>query len=458
MAERYDVIIVGSGQAGNPLSSDFVKTGKRVVLIERAYVGGTCINYGCTPTKTMVASAQRVWQAQHAAELGIEVGSIRVNLQQVRARKRRIVEQFRASNEKRFQSGHPELVHGIARFVALKEVEVALHSGGTRRFTAETIVIDTGDTPSIPDVEGLSEISYLDNVSLMELDTIPGHLLILGGGYEAVEFGQMFLRFGSSVTLIERSEHLLSHEDNDISEAVESILREDGMTILTSATAQRVERDGPAVRLHIASGRCISGTHLFVAAGRVPNTKDLHLEAAGVQTDKKGYIKVDETLRTNIPGIYAVGDVKGGPAFTHVSYDDYRILRDNLITGKGGRKTTDRPTVYVVYMDPQLGRVGMTEAQARLAGKRIKVARMPAASIARATETGETRGMLKAIVDMETEQILGAAILVAEGGELMSMFELAIMGKLPYKALENAVFAHPAYAESLNTIWGHFEE
>jgi pyruvate/2-oxoglutarate dehydrogenase complex dihydrolipoamide dehydrogenase (E3) component len=463
MADQYDVLILGSGQAGNPLSSDFVKAAKRVALIERAEVAGTCINYGCTPTKTMVASAQRAWQAHHAPELGIELGAVRVNIEQVRARKRKIVEQFRRSNEERFASGQPELVRGEARFVAPKEIAVALRSGGERRMTAETIVINTGDHPTVPKLEGLSDAPFLDNVSLMELGAVPKHLLILGGGYEAVEFGQMFRRFGSEVSLIERGKHVLSREDADISEAIEAVLREDGLTIETGAKAVRVESGQGLVTVHLESGKSISGSHLFVAVGRSPNTKELNLEAAGVQTDGNGYIKVDDELRTNVPGIYAVGDVKGGPAFTHVSYDDYRILRDNLILntvsgGKGKRKTSDRTTVYVVYMDPQLGRVGMTEAEARKSGRKIKVARMPVTSIARATETGETRGVLKAVVDAGTEEILGAAILAPEGGELMSMIELAMMGKLRYSVLQDAVFAHPAYAESLNTLWGHFEK
>ena len=458
MADQYDVLILGSGQAGNPLSSDFVKAGRRVALIERAEVAGTCINYGCTPTKTMVASAQRAWQARHARELGIDVGAVRVNMEQVRARKRKIVEQFRTSNEKRFASGQPELVRGEASFVTPKEIVVALKVGGERRMTADTIVINTGDSPTVPKIAGLAGVPYLDNVSLMELDAVPEHLLILGGGYEAVEFGQMFRRFGSEVTLIERGKHLLGHEDVEISKAVESILREDGLTIETGANAVRIEGASGRVTVGLEGGKSILGSHLFVAVGRSPNTKELHLDAAGVETDEHGYVKVDEELRTNVPGIYAVGDVNGGPAFTHVSFDDYRILRDNLITGKGGRKTTDRMTVYVVYMDPQLGRVGMTEAEARQSGRRIKVARMPVTSIARATETGESRGLLKAVVDAETEQILGAVILAPEGGELMSMVELAMMGNLRYSALEDAVFAHPAYAESLNTLWGHFEK
>ncbi|MFL6427369.1 MAG: FAD-dependent oxidoreductase, partial [Acidobacteriaceae bacterium] len=385
------------------------------------------------------------------------IGAVRVNLEKIRARKRKVVEQFRASNEKRFAGGQPELVRGEARFVAPKEIAVALKAGGERRLAAETIVINTGDSPTVPKLTGLDGVPYLDNVSLMELDAVPEHLLVLGGGYEAVEFGQMFRRFGSAVTLIERGGHLLGHEDVEISEAVEAILREDGLTIATGANAIRIDGKPGAITVHLEGGKSVSGSHLLLGVGRSPNTKDLHLDAAGVLTDEHGYIKVDDELHTNVPGIYAVGDVKGGPAFTHVSYDDYRILRDNLITGKGGRKTTDRTTVYVVYTDPQLGRVGMTEAEARRSGRRIKVARMPVTSIARAIETGESRGLLKAIVDAETEEILGAAILAPEGGELMSMFELAMMGKLRYRVLEDAVFAHPAYAESLNTLWGHFE-
>jgi pyruvate/2-oxoglutarate dehydrogenase complex dihydrolipoamide dehydrogenase (E3) component len=458
MTEQYDVLILGSGQAGNPLSSEFVKAGRRVALVERAEVAGTCINYGCTPTKTMVASAQRAWQAAGAAELGIEIGSIRVNMEQVRARKRKIVEQFRTSSEKRFASGQPELVRGVARFVGAKEIAVALKDGGERRLAAETIVIDTGGTPTIPKIAGLDRVPHLDNVSLMELDAVPEHLLILGGGYEAVEFGQMFHRFGSEVTLIERGKHLLGREDADVSEALEAILREDGLTIETGANVTGVDGSAGWVSVHLADGKSFSGSHLFVAVGRSPNTNELNLDAAGVMTDEHGNVKVDDELRTNVSGIYAVGDVKGGPAFTHISYDDYRILRDNLIRGKGGRKTTDRPTVYVVYMDPQLGRIGMTEAEARQSGRRIKVARMPVKSIARAIETGESRGLLKAVIDADTEEILGAAVLAPEGGELMSMLELAMMGKLHYSVLEDAVFAHPAYAESLNTLWGHFEE
>ena len=457
MADQYDVLILGSGQAGNPLASACVQAGRRVALVERALVGGTCINYGCTPTKTMVASAQRAWQVAHAAELGVLTSGVQVDLAKVRARKRSIVEQFRASNEKRFAEGAPELVRGEARFTSANEIAVTLHGGGERRLTAGTIVIDTGTSPRMPDIPGLEAVPSLTNESLMELDRIPEHLVVLGGGYLAVEFGQMFRRFGSSVTLIEKGEHLLANEDVDVATEVEKILREDGLAIHTRNQSIRVEGGPGAVTVHLDNGSRVSGTHLLVAVGRVPNTPALHLPAAGVATDAHGFIPVDAELRTNVAGIYAVGDVNGGPQFTHVAYDDFRILRDNLIHGNGKRRTTDRTAVYVVYMDPQLGRVGMTEAQARKSGHRVRIAKMPVSSIARATEVNETRGLLKAVVDADTEQVLGAAMLAPEGGELMSMLQIAMMGGVRYRALEDAVFAHPAYAEALNTLWGHFE-
>ena len=455
MADKYDVLILGSGQAGNPLSTAFVQAGRRVALVERALVAGTCINYGCTPTKTMVASAQRAWAARHAAELGVETGEVRVNMQQVRARKRSIGEQVRSASEKRFARGEPELERGEARIVGPREIAVTLRDGGERRMAAEIVVIDTGAAPHVPEVPGLQQTPFLDNVSVTELDAVPEHLVVLGGGYIAVEFGQMFRRFGSHVTIIQRGSHLLPREDEDVSTAVESLLREDGLVLALNANPARVEGNNAGVAVHLESGGTITGSHLLVATGRVPNTAALDLQQAGIRTGSGGFIVVDDQLRTNVEGVYAVGDVKGGPQFTHVSYDDFRILRDNLIDGKRTRRVSDRPTVYVVYLDPQLGRVGLTEAEARSSGRRIRVACMPVSSIARAIEVNETRGLLKAIVDAETEQILGAAVLAPEGGELMSMLQIAMMGRCSYRQLADAVFAHPTYAEALNNLWSH---
>jgi pyruvate/2-oxoglutarate dehydrogenase complex dihydrolipoamide dehydrogenase (E3) component len=455
---EYDLVILGSGQAGNPLATDFAAAGKRVALVERAFVSGTCINYGCTPTKTMVASAQRAYQARTAAALGVHTGEVRVQMTEVRARKRRIVEDFRARGEKRFERGNPELIRGEASFTGPKELVVALKSGGERRLRAPLIVIDTGTTPRVPDLPGLAKTPFRDNVSITELTEVPEHLVILGGGYIAVEFGHMFRRFGSKVTLIQRGRQILGEEDADIAKAATQILEEDGVVVLTGANAVSTSEVAKGqVRVELAGGRMVEGSHLLIAVGRVPNTRELNLGATGVATDEHGYIRVTDDLRTNIDGVYATGDVHGGPAFTHVSYDDYRILRDNLLRN-GKRKMSDRMLVYVLYMEPQLGRVGMTEAEARQSGRKVKVARMPMTYVARAIETNETRGLMKVIVDAESEEILGAAILGDQGGEIMAMLQIAMLGKLRYKVLLDAVLAHPSYAEALNNLFLYLQD
>ena len=451
--KKFDAVMLGSGQAANPLSSAFTKAGQRVALVERALVAGTCINYGCTPTKTMIASAQRAHQVRTAGELGIDVSGFQVNMERVRQRKRDMVKSFRSGSERRFESGSPKLIRGEASFVSPHEIRVRLNeSGEEQRIRGELIVIDTGTSPKIPSIEGLKNVPYLDNVSLMELGEVPEHLLILGGGYIAVEFGQMFRRLGSQVTMVERSKHLLANEDDDVASALTQILQEEGVEVITDAEAAMVSDGNRSIRLQLKSGQTLEGSHLLVATGRTPNTQELNLRAAGVETDDRGFVRVNEQLQTDVPHIYAAGDVTGEPAFTHVSYDDYRILRDNLLQG-GQRKTSDRMVPYVVYTDPQLGRVGLTERDARKKGKQIKVGRMPMTSVARAKETGEARGLMKVVVDAESDLILGVAALGAEGGEIMSMLQIAMMGKLKYQALVDAVLAHPTYAESLNNVF-----
>ncbi len=457
-SEQFDAVMLGSGQAANPLSSAFVKAGKHVAVVERALVAGTCINYGCTPTKTMAASAQRAYAIRTAGELGIDVPSFEVNMQRVRQRKRDMVTTFRSGSEKRFASGSPELIRGEASFVSPHEIRVKLNeSGGERRIKAELIVIDTGTSPKTPSLPGLEEVPYLDNTSLMELAEVPEHLLILGGGYIAVEFGQMFRRFGSRVTIVETSGHILAHEDDDIATALTQILQQEGVELVMQAEVESVSGGSGPIRMQLKGGQLLEGSHLLVATGRAPNTKALNLPAAGVATDDKGFVRVNERLQTNVPHIYAAGDVTGGPAFTHISFDDYRILRDNLLGG-GNRTTSGRMVPYVVYTDPQLGRVGLSEKDASKQGKKVKVAQMPMTSVARAKETGDTRGLMKVIVDAENDRILGAAVLGAEGGELMSMLQIAMMGKLKYQDLVEAIFAHPAYAESLNNVFSNLKE
>lgn len=454
-AEQYDVLVIGAGQAGVPLASDLARAGRRTVLVEREHVGGTCVNVGCTPTKTMVASARVAHLARRAADYGVHTGPVSVDMRRVRERKRANVQSWRAGSERRLRESGVELVLGEARFSGPKTVAVRLDGGGERAITADTIVIDTGARPSRPDLPGLDDVPALDSTTIMELEAAPEHLLVLGGGYIGLEFGQMFRRFGSRVTIVQSGPQLLAREDEDIAGAVAQILREDGVEVLLSSRAQRVERLAGGLRLTVATPdgeRAIEATHLLVATGRTPNTDRLNLQAAGIATGRGGFITVDERLATSAPGVYATGDVKGGPAFTHISYDDYRVLRENLLRG-GSATTRGRLVPYTVFIDPQLGRVGLSEREAREQGLRVEVATLPMSSVARAIEVDETRGMMKAVVDADSGRVLGAAVLGIEGGEIMAVLQVAMMGGLHYTALKDAVFAHPTLAESLNNLF-----
>jgi pyruvate/2-oxoglutarate dehydrogenase complex dihydrolipoamide dehydrogenase (E3) component len=452
---QYDVIIIGAGQAGGPLATAFANAGKKTAIIEREHVGGTCINEGCTPTKTMVASARVAYLARRAADYGVQTaGPVTVDMTVVRKRKRDIVESFRGGSQHRLESTQDlDLLMGEASFIGHKRIEVRLLNGEIRHLTAETICLNTGERPAPPRIAGVEEIEVLNSTTIMELDTVPEHLLILGGGYVGLEFGQMFRRFGSKVTIVQRGPQLLAREDPDIAEAVATILREDGIEILLNSSAIQA---APGINLTIKTPegqRILTGSHLLVAAGRVPNTEKLQLSATGIKPTPHGSIPVNDYLETSVPGIYALGDVKGGPAFTHISYDDFRILRTNLIEG-GHTSIKDRMVPYTVFIDPQLGRIGMNEEEARKAGHTFKIASMPMNYVARALEVDESRGIMKVIVDSDTKQILGAAILGLEGGEIMSMLEIAMLGKLPYTILKEAIFAHPTLAESLNNLFG----
>jgi pyruvate/2-oxoglutarate dehydrogenase complex dihydrolipoamide dehydrogenase (E3) component len=454
--ERFDAIVIGSGQGANPLAQALAKAGRHTALIESTYVGGTCINVGCSPTKTMVASARVAYLARRGADYGVHTGPISVDMAKVRARKQAIVDDFRGGSERSIAATHGlELMRGEGSFTGPRQVQIALNGGGTRQLAADLIILNTGCRPAIPQIAGLDSIPYLTSTSIMELAAVPDHLIVLGGGYVGVEFGQMFRRFGSQVTMIQRHDKLLAREDDDVSDEVVKILREDGIEILFNTETTHVSADAGGVTLTIreeGGERTLNGSHLLVATGRVPNTERLNLSAAGVRVDSHGYTPVSERLETNVPGIYAIGDMKGGPAFTHISYDDFRILRENLLHG-GGATTTGRLVPNVVYMDPQLGTVGMTEREARQAGRAIRVAKLPMSWVARALEMDETRGFMKAIVDAQTQQILGCSVLGVEGGEIMSALEVAMMGHLPYTTIKDAIFAHPTLSESLNNLF-----
>jgi len=458
----YDAIVIGAGQAGGPLSTELARAGWKTALIEREHVGGTCINEGCTPTKTMVASARVAYLARRGADYGVQTGPVTVDMTKVRQRKRDIVDSFRNGSQHRIESTKGvDLLMGEARFTGPKTLEVRLKSGETQQLTAGTIFLNAGDRPAKPALSGVENVSTLDSTSIMELDTVPEHLLVVGGGYVGLEFGQMFRRFGSRVTIIQRGAYLLTREDADVAGEVANILREDGIEVLLETRPVRVEQSSAGnISLTVqapAGERILTGSHLLVATGRVPNTDWLNLDAAGIRVDKRGFIEVNERLETNVPGIYALGDIKGGPAFTHISYDDFRIIRTNLLE-KGNASIHGRLVPYTVFIDPQLGRIGLSETDARAEGRDIKVAKMPMNYVARALEVDESRGFMKAVVDAGTGQILGAAILGIEGGEIMAMLEVAMIGKVPYTVLRDAVFAHPTLAESLNNLFTGLEE
>ncbi|HJT00277.1 MAG TPA: mercuric reductase [Terriglobales bacterium] len=454
--ERFDAIVIGSGQAGTPLSLALAEAGRKTALIERQHVGGTCINEGCTPTKTMVASARVAYLARRAADYGVNTGPVSVNQAKVRDRKRAIVESFRGGSQRRLEQANGlELIFGSARFLEPNSVEVQLNAGGSRQLTATSIFINTGARAGRPEIPGLDSVPTLDNVSIMELDTVPDHLLVIGGGYVGLEFGQMFRRFGSKVSIVHSHPQLLTREDADVTEEIARVLAEDGIELVLDAKTVRASRNAEVISLTVRTRRgerTLTGSHLLLAAGRVPNTESLNLRAAGIATDGRGFIKTDSRLQTSVPGIYALGDVKGGPAFTHISYDDYRIIRANLLEGANA-STDGRLVPYTVFLDPQLGRIGLTEAQALAKGLNVEVAKMSMSSVARALEVDETRGFMKAIVDARSKQILGAAVLGIEGGELMAVLEVAMMGQLPYTALREGIFAHPTLAESFNNLF-----
>ena len=454
--EQYDAIIIGVGQSGKPLAIDLAGAGWKTAIIERHYVGGSCINYGCTPTKTLLASAKLAHQARQSSQYGVETGDVQIDFKAVINRKNEVVEQFREGIEDKLTSTENlTFIEGEAQFSGVKQITVS-GVDGERILTAKHIIINTGTHPAQPDLSGLDDVDWHTSTTLMDATELPKHLIILGGGYIGVEFSQMFRRFGSEVTIVQRGKQLLDREDADIAGALTEVLTDEGITVHCNTTAEQVQQSkSGAIELIVKTDdatQTITGTHLLIAVGTAPNTDALNLTAANIETNEKGFVQVSERLETNQPGIYATGDVNGGPAFTHISYDDYRILRDNLLH-KGNKTTTGRPVPYTVFTDPQLGRIGLNETQANEQKKNIKMATMPMSSVARAIEVGETNGLMKVVIDADTDQILGASILGIEGGEIMSMLQIAMMGKLTTQQLKEAIFAHPTLAESLNNLF-----
>lgn len=442
---KFDAVILGAGQAGGPLAYALADQGWSVALVEREHLGGTCINTGCTPTKTMIASAQVAHYVRHASRWGVDAGEVRVDLPAVIRRKRALVEQFRAGQLRKVdERPNVRLVRGAGRFLAPGQVQV-----GEEVLETSRVFINTGTRAAVPPIAGLEESGYFTHASLLELEELPDHLLVLGGGYIGLEFSQMFRRYGSAVTVVHRSGQLLSREDPEIAAELQKALETEGIRFELNTQTVRASRQGSRVTLALETEtgpQTLSGTHLLVATGRTPNTEDLGLPAAGVDTDSRGYIRVNSRLETTAPGVWALGDVKGGPAFTHISFNDYQILSANLIEGRG-LSTEGRVVPYCVFTDPQLGGVGMTEKEARAAGRPLKIGRTPMSWVARALEWDESAGMMKLIVDGETDRILGASILGSEGGELVQILHALMLADAPYTLLKGAIYIHPTLTE-----------
>ncbi|KAK0113966.1 hypothetical protein ONS95_014210 [Cadophora gregata] len=489
--ESFQALIIGSGQAGTPLAVAFAKAGHKTALIDRAHIAGCCVNEGCTPTKTLIASGRAAYLMRRGQDYGNHTSSpgkdgkneVIVDMQRIRERKRQIVESFRGGSEKRVAEAGVTVLMGGAEFVDGKTVKVVMNDGGSDKLvTADRIIINVGERParpSLPGVETLDPSLVLNSTSIQELDVVPEHLVVVGGGYVGVEFAQYMRRLGAKVTIVQRGKQLLPREDPDVAGVFLDILTEDGITTYLSSSTTNISsipsstsssRPGFTLKLKTPSGALdVQGSHILFAAGRIPNTDTLNLPTAGVATNEKGYIVTNPFLETSTIDIYALGDVKGPPAFTHISYDDFRILKSNLLLPPSPDKplltTTGRQdrVPYVVYTDPQLAHVGLHEWEARAKyaalGREgdVKVAKMPMGYVARALETDETRGVMKAVVDGTDGRILGFTCLGMEGGEVMAVVQMAMLAGTRYEVLQEAVWAHPSLAESLNNLWGFLE-
>ncbi len=449
--KKYDAIIIGAGQGGAPLAHKLADLEWKVAFIEKDHLGGSCINYGCTPTKTMMASARLAHYARRAPEFGVRTGQVEVNMAQVVARKNKLVEEWRNGQNYHAESRPTlDLYRGHGRFTGPHTVKV---NGQT--LTSEKIFINTGTRPRIIPIPGLDEVDYLTNRNVMDLKETPEHLLILGGNYLGLEFGQMFRRFGSRVTVIELMDQIVPREDEDVAQALQESLEAECMSFRLGARATRVAKTPDGIELTVTrkdnSAETLAGSHLLAAIGRTPNTDDLGLDAAGIETYGPGFIKHNDKLETNVPGVWVIGDVKGGPAFTHVSYEDHLVIYDNLLNGQE-RTIADRLVPYALFTDPELGRVGLSEKDAKAAGYNLKVGTIPMSWVARAIERSETNGLMKVVINADNDRILGAAILGSEGGEVVQVLMALMMADAPWTLFEKATFIHPTLVEGFFTL------
>ena len=454
--KSYDAIIIGSGQGGVPLATNLAELGWRVALIEKGQLGGSCINYGCTPTKTMISSARIAHYARVAPEFGIHTGPVKVDMAEIVARKNEIVDSFRSGIEDQVENS-PKLTlyRGHGRFTTPHEVEV-----NGEKLASDKIFINTGTRPRILPIPGLDQVEVLTNRNIMDLKEVPAHLIALGGNYLGLEFGQMFRRLGSEVTVVELGDQIIPREDPEVSESLKEALEGEGMTFHLGAKTTKVAKTPGGLEIVIekkdGTTQTLKGTHLLVSIGQVPNSDDLGLEKAGVATDKFGFVQHDGKLETNVPGVWVLGDVKGGAAFTHVSYDDYLVIYDNLVNGKN-RTIDNRQIPYALFTDPELGRVGLTEREARAKGYRLKIGSVPMAYVARAIERAETNGLMKIVINADNDRILGATILGPDGGELVQILMALMMADAPWTLFENAMFIHPTLAEGFFALMANVE-
>jgi pyruvate/2-oxoglutarate dehydrogenase complex dihydrolipoamide dehydrogenase (E3) component len=456
MATKYDAIVIGTGQAGPPLAVRLADAGMQVAIVERKRFGGTCVNNGCIPTKTLVASARTAHVARRAGDYGVTIsGSIAVDMKKVKARKDALVRQSREGVEKWLRdTQNVTVIEGHARFADAHRVRI-----GDELLEADRIFINVGGRAAIPPFRGINQMSYLDNSTMMNVDFLPEHLIVIGGSYVGLEFAQMYRRFGSEVTVVEMAPRLVKREDEDVSENIKTILEGEGINIRLRAECIGFEKRGAriAVQVDCSSGdKSVVGSHLLLAVGRVPNTNDLGLEHAGVEMDKRGYIQVNDQLCTNVPGIYALGDCNGRGAFTHTAYNDYEIVAANLLDGDH-RRVSDRITAYALYIDPPLGRAGMTEAEVRKSGRKALIGKRPMTQVGRAREKGETDGFMKILVDAETKKILGASLLGIECDEVIHSILDVMYANAPYTLIQHAMHVHPTVSELIPTMLGELK-
>jgi len=455
--ERFEALILGSGNGGMFLAWDMAASGHRTAVVERRYVGGSCPNINCLPSKNEIWSAKVADLVHHGADYGAPAGDGKIDMAKVRQRKREMVERLRVLHLEKYKTSGVRLIMGSARLIGPKTIEVSANGGGTRVLAGDRVFLNLGTHAAIPNIPGLESAKPLTNIEALELDHLPQHLIVLGGGYVGLEFAQAYRRFGSRVSVIQSAPQLMEREDPDLAAEVQRVLEDEGVDVLLSAETLRVEgRSGESVRLFVRSAlgeRTISGSDILVAAGRVPNTAGIGLEAAGIKLDSRGYIAVNERLETSAPGVWAIGECAGSPQFTHVSFDDFRVIRDNLAGGR--RSTRGRVIPYCMFTDPPLARVGLSEREARAQNIPVRVAKLPMTGVLRTWTTGEMKGFMKAVVSTEEDRILGFGMVGADAGEVVAVVQTAMLAGLPYDGLRDAIFAHPTIAEGLNPLFSN---